>query len=195
MDRRYLNEEERADHDALMEEAGYGAPVAALITGAPYESWQPTPYSSDQIKGNLVRMIDDARQGGQRQWAHHLYDDAVADGLLSHWKAWNNNDRKLKVFHNGLVLPARAVRGIRRRDESGAVVHQQEFWAEMSWDEVIQEITKADARIAAEQVTKSIAVKLLKLKVQVPDSATPGEACRQLGMDIQSYLLDSDLAA
>ena len=194
MDRKFLSPEERAEHDAQMEDAGYGAPIAGLIEETEFGPHLPTPYSSDQIKENLVHLNEDSRQA-QRQWAHYLHDDALADGLLSHWKAWNNAERKLKVLHNGIVIPTRALRGVRRRDDFGAVVHQQEFWSEMTWDEVVQEIIKADAQISSFEVIKAIAAKLLKLKIRVPDSISPGDACRRLGMDIESYLLDEDLAA
>jgi hypothetical protein len=194
MDRRHLAPEERAEHDGVMEEAGYGTPIAVPLVGIDGDVRPPTPFSSDQIRENMVVLVGDAVQA-HRPWARILSDDALAEGLLDHWKKWNNAEQRLKVLHNGIVVPARAIRGVRRRDDSGAVVHQQEFWAEMAWDEVVQEIAMADAQIASYEVTKAIALKLLKLKITVPDSLTPGDACRRLGMDLETYLLEEILAA
>lgn len=171
---RYLSPEERPEHDLLMQEAGfdpeYGSPFVAHV-----------------IKDRVVKMLRDAEQAGHH-WAGYILGDALANGAYEHWKNWNNADKKIRVFHNGSLVPARAMRGVRRRNDAGLIEHQQSFWPEMTWAEVQQQIDGAEQRIAAEEVTKSIGFKLLRLLIQAPDSTGPGDACKAIGEDFETYL-------
>jgi hypothetical protein len=178
--RKHLSSEERSEFDALFEEAGLD------------EFGNPRP--AHEIKARMRRVLDDAVQAG-RTWAQYVLDDALEDGLGKAWKGWNNEQRRMRTLHNGVIVPARAVRGTRRRDpETGQVVHQQSFWLEMSWEGVRQQLGDSRKRIDAERVTESIAARLLELLLDCPDSAGPADACERLGIDMQDYLVSDEAA-
>lgn len=174
MKRRHLAPEERAEYDAAYEEAGLDP--------------HGNPRPSDEIKTRLLARLEDAVQAGRR-WAGYVMDDALEDGLLKSWKDWNNEQNRMKVIHNGVIVPARAVRGTRRRDsDTGTVMYQQAFWREMTWEDVRQQLDDARKRIDAEKVTVSIATRLLELKLRCPESAGPFDACDALSVDFEKYI-------
>jgi hypothetical protein len=174
MDLRNLAPEERPEHAGLMAEAGYDETTGRVLP-------------AHVIKQRLVRLLLDAEQAG-RKWATYLMRDALANGLHAHWKSWDDAEKKLKFFMNGVIVPARAQRGVRRRTITGRVEHQRSFWREMSWAEVEQQIDDAEARIAAEGITKAIGFRLLKLRLEAPDSTGPGDACERTDRDFYEYL-------
>lgn len=174
MNRKHLSPEEREEYDGLFEEAGFNEYGEIL--------------QSDQIKVNMRAKLEDAVQAG-RPWAESVLSDALENGLLSAWKAWNNQQRRLKTIHNGAIVPARAVRGVRHRTpETGGLYHQQTLWREMTWDDVRQQLDKARKSIEAERVTESIANRLLVLLLECPDSLGPGDACERLELNFEAFL-------
>ena len=180
MKRGHLSPEERPEFDALFEEAGID------------EAGNPRP--SREIKARMRPLLRDAVKAG-RVWAQYVLDDAVDDGLLAAWKRWNNEQKRMRTLHNGVIVPVRAVRGTRRRDpETGQVVNQQSFWREMSWADVRQQLDDSRKRIDAERITESIANRLLVLLLDCPKSAGPADACELLGVDMQSYLMGDKAA-
>jgi hypothetical protein len=174
MDIRNLSHEERPEHEELMISAGYDPNTGRS-------------FPAHVIKQRLVRLLADAEQAG-RAWVPHLRRDATAHGLYLHWKSWDDADKQLKVMHNGVIVPARSQRGVRRRTKTGELIHQRAFWREMTWAEVNQQIDDAESRIAAEGVTKSIGLRLLKLRLDCPKSKGPGDACKKTGRDFNEYL-------
>lgn len=181
MKRKHLSPEERPEYDALFEEAGldeYGDPLPA-----------------HEIKPRMRAALEGAVQAG-RSWAGYVLDDALDDGLLKAWNSWNAEQRRMRTIHNGVIVPVRAVRGTRRRDpETGTVYHQQAFWRTMSWADIRQQLDDAEKRIAAEQVTKSTAMRLLALLLRCPESTGPLDACERLGLDLDRYLIGEEEAA
>lgn len=174
MKRKHLSPEERSEYDELFEEAGfdeYGNPIPAA-----------------QIKANVRAALEGAEQAG-RAWASLVLDDALEDGLLKAWNSWNSEQRKIRTVHNGVLVPVRAIRGTRRRDaETGAVVYQQSFWREMTWEDVRQQLDDSRKRIDAERITESIANRLLSLLLRCPDSVGPADACEGLNVDFEAYI-------
>lgn len=174
MRRGFLSPEERVEFDAMYEQAGLDM----------FGKARP----SDEIKSRLLSMLQDAVQAG-RKWAGYVLDDAVEEGLFKSWKDWNNEQERMRVYYNGVIVPARAVRGTRRRNQdTGRTVHQQVLWREMSWEQVRQQLDDSRTRIAAEQITISIAARLLELKLRCPESTGPLDACERLGLDFDTYL-------
>lgn len=155
-------------------------PVATRVPNAAGPASKPEP-PRHQRERRSAAIVDS-------NFSSTTLGDALANGAYEHWKNWNNADKKIRVFHNGSLVPARAMRGVRRRNDAGLIEHQQSFWPEMTWAEVQQQIDGAEQRIAAEEVTKSIGFKLLRLLIQAPDSTGPGDACKAIGEDFETYL-------
>lgn len=174
MDIRNLSHEERPEHEALMIDAGYDPNTGRS-------------FPAHVIKQRLLKLLGNAEQA-DRKWVPHLMRDALTHGLYLHWKSWDDAGKRIKVMHNDVIVPARAMRGVRRRTKAGQLVHQRAFWREMSWAEVNQQIDDAESRIAAEGITTSIGLRLLKLRIEAPKSKGPGDACKKTGRDFDEYL-------
>jgi hypothetical protein len=180
MDRRMLSAEERAEYDTLLYEAGYD------------EDGQRRP--SGEIGERMQRLLVDATQAG-RTWAGYVIDDDACRGHLARFKRWDKARHILTVNHESVIVPRAAVMGVKRRDpETGGVVHQQALFAEMTWAELAGVLESAQGRIASDRITVAICKKLLALALRCPGSEGPADACAQLGMDMQSYLVGDEAA-
>lgn len=180
MDRKMLSAEERAEYDALLYEAGYD------------ETDRRRP--SGEIGERMHQLLTDALQAG-RVWAGYVIDDDARRGHLARFKRWDKANHVMNVNDGTVIVPRAAVMGIRRRDvETGAIVHQQALFSEMTWDDLIGVLESAQGRIASDRITVGVCKKLLALKLRSPESVGPAEACELLGIDMQGYLVEDEAA-
>lgn len=177
MDRRMLSSEEREEYDALLQQAGYDDAGSRRPSG--------------EIGDHMHELLVDAVRAG-RTWAGYVVDDDARTGHLARFKRWDKVRHIIHVEHQSVIVPRAAVMGVKRRNvETGAVYHQQVLFTEMSWDELIGTLDSAHARIASERITVDTCLKLLALKHRAPESLGPQDACDQLGLDMEEYLLEA----
>lgn len=180
MDRKHLSPEEREEYDALLYEAGYD------------ESGDRRP--SSEIGDRMHKLLGDAVQAG-RIWAGYVVDDDACAGHLTRFKRWDKGRTLMEVNHQSVIVKRAAVMGVRRRDaETGVIYHQQVIYPEMTWDELVGVMESAQVRIASDRITVGTCTKLLVLKMRCPESVGPADACAQLGIDMQSYLVSEEAA-
>lgn len=168
-----MSPEERAEYDALMTEAGYDEFGVAR--------------PSHEIGDRMTAMLADAVQA-QRPWATWVRDSDARAGHLSRWNRWNKTRNPVLVSHDGQLLNRAGAMGIRRPSIAGGLQHQQVLFHHMTWAEVSQVVEVARQRAKSEQITVSLALRLLDLHMRAPESKGPREACTLLGIDIESYL-------
>lgn len=167
-----LSPEERAEYNDLLSEAGY-------VDGA--------HAPSSEVGQRMHDLLENAARAG-RPWAEWvLRDDALA-GHLSRFKQWDKAREKQMAFVGGAIVPIAAVRGVKRFDKTGRRYDQQAFWREMSWDDVRAVLNGSKLRIRAEQITVSVATRLLMLHMEQPDSAGPADACDQAGYEFDAFM-------
>lgn len=178
--REMLSPEEREEYDALLVEAGLDD------NGLPRESAEIGPRMHD--------LLMDAAQAG-RAWAGWVIRDDAEDGHLRRFKGWLKQEKRHKVLYDGVIVSRAAVRGITRKKDDGSTMHQLFEWRDMSWMDIEAQIAEASLRIRSERITISTARKLLALRDRAPGAATPAEAAKLLGLELDDYLLSEEAAA
>lgn len=168
-----LSPEEREEYDAVLIRAGLDD--------------SGVPRVSEDIGPRMYEMLLEADRSGRR-WASWVIRDDAATGHLRRFNAWWKRENRHKVLHEGRLYSRAAVRGVKRRKETGELKHQLEFWYDMSWMDLELQIAEASDRIASERIAISTARKLLALRDDAPYAASPREAAGQLGVDLDAYI-------
>lgn len=160
--------EEREECDALLAEV-----IAA------------TTITSERLD-SFERHLNDAIQS-QRPWARDLERSLLREGAAKEIKRYQDRNRAM-VSHNGRVLNLPRVQGTTVRDEEGRVFHQRELIELWSWEQI------ADKRIEALKGQRTYSEKvahydrLLALRELCPESESPADAVKQLGLNLDEYL-------
>lgn len=132
----------------------------------------------------------DAAVQEKRYWALDVAGwirDDGADRLLR-----SEQDRRrprVPVAHNGAII-GRMPReiGQRTRDEDGKVTYQRGIFDYKTWDELSEKINEFSRNRRALDVDILALRRLLTLRDLVPGTATPAEACEQLGITVEEFL-------
>ncbi|MFY1686407.1 hypothetical protein [Plantactinospora sp. WMMB782] len=131
-------------------------------------------------------LLNDAVQG-QRFWARQVERACLRDGLGAEIRRYEDRNRVM-FAHDGRVLSMPAKQARRVQVDDGRTVFQRELIELWPWAQI--EDKRAEAIRARRTYDDKVAHydRLLALRVLCPDSASPDEAARQLGIDLQTYL-------
>lgn len=181
-----MTPDERGEFDDLMYDAGYDA------------AGKPRP--SHEIGERVVTMLRDAAYQAHRPWAGYVLDDLVRAAALGRWKQWAKQRDVVSVrTDDGTALPVTvskpALMSIRRQDAEGASYFQPTMWDDMTRDELLQVIARAQNSIQTSRDTVVTARRVLALLDQVEGAKTPADAARVLGTDVASFLSEPGVAA
>lgn len=167
---RRLNGHERHEFNALLDDAN-------AIDG------------STRARGvEVLRLLNDAVQ------AHQPWADAVMDGWLlsGAMTAAKRRHKQTSVAKVKLVRAERSrpmVVGTKSVDpRSGQLVDRQQLILDMSWDGIQARLSQSVRRVQDLNFTAATDRKILALRERCPESSTPAEACRMLGVDFYEYL-------
>ena len=181
---RSMNQDDRAEFDDLMFEAGLDD------AGKPL----PSHEIGERVRDALHKAADQAHRG----WARALLDDLERDACLKRWKAWHRRREVIEVGEGDakqtVVTTKAAAMSVRRSSEEGTYF-QATFWRDMTRDELGQIIAGSSKRIASERRSIMVARRLLNLLDRVPEANTAGEAARALEVDLMSYLAEPERVA
>lgn len=176
--RRMLDDEERAEYDALF--------YAAL-----HDEYGKRRKSRD-IAPEMHRLLIDAQKAG-RKWASWVLDDAVMAGLGSAARRWASIREVIETVIGERIVRKPAAYGIRRARADGKQEFLRASWGEMTEADLDHLIAARGAQIAAEADTVTIARKLRKL-IRDTGKAPVAEALKSIGMSLDEYLA-TELAA
>lgn len=181
MRREQLSPEERQEYDALLADAG--------LRG------DGTRRESHEIGPRMHRLLQDALQAG-RTWAGWTLADDAEAGHLARFKSWDKTRNRVRVFVGGnRIVPRSAVVGVLRRRDDGSMGHQQALYDELTWAELEQHLSLAQAQMSSARITVATAQRLLALREHAPTAIGPAQACVLLGLDMKAYLAgEQDIA-
>ncbi|MDQ3779345.1 MAG: hypothetical protein M3354_02180 [Chloroflexota bacterium] len=161
----------------------------ALVAGV-------SPGRADLARVVWLESVRAAEVGDAEE--NRLLSDLALDGMEMSAKDFLNADSGVISFPSAAgqmqveSVPARA--SIRSKRDDGSIAYQTDLWWELTWEEF------ASWRIAILSIEQRIAAKrhafqrVETLHELFPDSATPGEACEQAGIDPRDFAL-GELAA
>ncbi len=167
--------EERAEYQALCEEA-----------------WAASDRQAQRINAYLA-ALHDAEQA-QRFYAREVLAEAERRGAEALLKGWQKDRQRIAVAHDGRVLNRSRVVGTTRRDESGQTFATQTLFDLLTWDEIEAKVTEFSRQVRAYRDNIILAMRLLGLRDLAPESHTPDEAARSLGITVEDFLMDEHAA-
>lgn len=135
----------------------------------------------------MERLIQDAVQA-HRFWASDVERAARRDGFAGEIKRYQDRNRALVASETGRVLNVPRVQGTVGRREDGQTFHQRALIELWTWEQIA---TKRAEAIRAQRLYGDKVAhydKLLALRDLCPDSATPADAARQLGINLDDWL-------
>ena len=176
MNKRGWSDNERAEYDQLVTEALAEASV---------------PVRRDIF----LAGFDDAIQA-HRHWALDVQQDirdTGADRILS-------NEQKVRrprvaVAHDGMILgKVPQDWGVKRRSEDGQVDNQRTLFEFMTWQELRDKLSWLTGQIKTYENDAYAVIRLLALAERVPEASCPADACAQLDITIEDWLMGIEAA-
>lgn len=170
-----LSPAEREEYDGLMYDAGHDEHGNLLPSG--------------EIKERMHGLLLDAVQAG-RTWAQFVLDDDAREGHLKRHKRWRDRKEFVSTAFGGGFATKPAAMSIRRVSTADAsAVWQPTLWQDMTRAELLQIVTGSQMRARAEQVTISIARRLIAL-LDETGAESVSTALEAKGTSIDEFLLD-----
>lgn len=160
--------DERKEYDALLAEV-----IAS------------TSRTSERLDLFQSRIADAVQ--AHRPWARDVERSAARAGLAKEIKAYQDRNRAM-VAYNGTVLNLPRVQSRIVRDETGETYHQRELIELWSWQQLADK--RAEALRGRKTYSEKVAHydRLLALREMCPESVTPADAAKQLGINLDEFL-------
>jgi hypothetical protein len=135
----------------------------------------------------MEQLMGDAIQA-QRYWASDVDRAARRYGYASEIKKYQDRNRVLVASGTDRVLSLPRIQGTIARNEEGDAYHQRELIELWTWEQILEKRAEAirARRLHADKVAHYD--RLLALRDQCPDSTSPADAARQLGINLDSWL-------
>lgn len=132
------------------------------------------------------QLLNDALQA-QRSWARDVERSGLRNGLAKEIKAYQDRKRAL-VAYDGQLLNLPRVQGTVTRTSDGEVHHQRELIELWTWQQIADK--RADALKTRQYYSEKVAHydRLLALRDMCPESVTPTDAARRLGINLDEFL-------
>lgn len=134
----------------------------------------------------MERLMDDA-VNAHRPWANDMQRQCLRDGYARQWKAYMKRTRVIVATREATVEKPRVV-GVKRLDEAGAKYDVQALYELLTFDEIRAKRRENLAQIKAYTDSVAVCDKYLALQSLAPEAATPAEAAKSLGIDIDEWL-------
>ena len=168
IDRAAWTPEERDEYDALLAE----------VVGA-------TKVSADRLDLFEHKLLDAIQ--AHRPWAREVERACTRAGLAKEVARFQARDKAL-VAHDGRVLSVPAVQARRVTDAEGQAGYQRELIELWSWDAIAAK--RLEALKAQRSYDDKIAHydRLLALRVLAPEAASPAEAAKAAGVQLDDFL-------
>jgi hypothetical protein len=162
-----------------------------------------SPEEREEFEALLAEVVGASRDSGERL---DLMDELVADAIQAH-RPWatevaraarregyareikRHQDReRVSVSYDGRVLSVPAVQARKVVDSSGVVTYQRELIELWTWEELREK--RKEAVHATRTYSEKIAHydRLLMLAELAPDSKTPVDAAKALGVELGEWL-------
>lgn len=141
-------------------------------------------------QGKVTRFrhgLEDAIQS-QRPWAQDVMVNATEYGLRKLLKDRAKAEAVTLIDYRGHLIAKTTRIGRKRRTSTGESVYQQTLMDDFSWDELEEWLRTITSQITSLLINKDMADRLLALRQQFPETATPREACAQLGVSVNEFL-------
>lgn len=169
-----FSREEREEYDDLMYDAGHD------------EAGNLLP--SHEIQERMHTLLLDAVQSG-RTWAQYVLDDDTRAGHLARHRRWRKVREFVSTRFGDRLATKPAAMSIKRASLAGAsVVWQPTLWQDMGRPELLQIIAGAQVRAGSEQITISIARRLVHLLDETGEDLV-SVALESAGRSLDDYLL------
>lgn len=169
-------------------------------------AWSPTERDEyedllaevcNATKGSTERLdlfdakLTDAIQA-HRPWATDVARACRRFGLGKEIARYENRNQAL-VSHDGLLLSVPRVQS-RKVMVAGEVTYQRELIEVWTWEQITAK--RAEAIKASDSYTVKVGHydRLLALREKAPDTKSPAEAAKQLGIDLEDYLGHAEAA-
>lgn len=136
---------------------------------------------------HLEEFVAQADRAG-RNWPDVIRRHWHREGMRLALKVHLRSRRTVQVAYNGQIVSKPATRGVRVALEDGSLVWQQKLFESMTWEQLAQARSLNSEQIDSLTINEVLASKLSALKVLVPDSTGPKDACDQLGTTIEAVL-------
>lgn len=180
MKREMLSDTERAEYDALMQDAGYDS--------------QGKRRPSAEVGPRMHELLVDAVKAGRR-WATWVLEDDAAAAHLSRFKRWANTRITVTTPVGERLVKRSAAMSVKRTDPTtGADFWQPTFWADMTHDDLVSVRTGARTRIESERITLSIVAALDAILTET-GCDTVAEALVRKGTTIDAWLAEAAAGA
>lgn len=168
IDRAAWSPEERDEYEALL-----GEIVAE------------TPDTRERLDLFEHKLLDAVQ--AQRPWANEVDRACRRFGMGKEISRFESRNRAL-VAHDGQVLSLPAVQARKVTTSSGEVTYQRELIEVWTWEELAAKRT--EALTSAQTYTAKVAHydRLLALRALAPGAATPADAARMAGVDLDDWL-------
>ena len=155
----------------------------AILSDALNGSRKPTRESA----WAAVEAIRSADQAG-RDWPQRLEEEALIRWCFNAQKSISKREAVVIVAHDGQIVgkSMRVGRATRRQD--GTSGFDQALFSEMTWEEVARWAAMILTQIAGLKGNLSMVNRVMALRVEVPDSAGPGDAATQLGTTVDAWI-------
>ncbi len=140
------------------------------------------------------RLIADAAQA-HRYWAREVERACTRHGYAKEIKAYQDRNRAMVATETGELLNLPSVQGRVARTDAGEVYHQRALIEVWPWEQILEKRSQAirSRRVYTDKIAHYD--KLLALRELVPDSLTPVDAARRLGITVNDYLAGVERAA
>lgn len=135
----------------------------------------------------MEELLEDAVQA-HRPWAVEVERAARRHGFAGEIKRYQDRNRVLVAADSGRVLNAPRVQGTVARRDDGEVYHQRALIELWTWEQIANK--RAEAIRAQRLYGDKVAHydKLLALRDLCPDSSSPADAAKQLGISLDEWL-------
>lgn len=132
------------------------------------------------------RLIEDARQA-QRPWAREVERTCFRDGAANEVKKYQDRTRAT-VSHDGRLLNLPAIQGRKVKDSDGRVADDRALIEMWTWEQILDK--RAETLRMQQSSADRLAYydRLLALRELCPDSMSPHDAARRLGINLDEWL-------
>lgn len=142
---------------------------------------RPTP---DTIRA-FLKAVDDAAERDE-SWAIKYRAESVRRCAQSDLKALAKAESLVMVSYKNTLLTKPSLVGVRTPQGQ-----QQVLFAALTWDQCEDNARYEDLSAEARKANAATYRKLLELRDRASDTATVGEACQALGINLDEYLSES----
>lgn len=176
MNKRGWSDDERGEYDQVVTEALAEASIPAR-------------------RDIFLAGFDDAIQA-HRLWALDVEQDIRDSGADRILKTEQSIRRpRLPVAHDGTILgKVPSHWGVTRRNAEGQADNQRTLFEFMTWQELRDKLSWLAGQIKAYENDAHAVIRLLALAEKVPDAACPADACAQLDITIEDWLMGIEAA-